>query len=183
MTTYRCLASVRFPNRALSLAATALLASMGLLACGGGLDMSNSDLPAPAVSQGEAVVVCGTAAGSATLTLSDVGTGIITGSSGQAPTDRVHLVGTSTGLDPAMHSVAIFLLPLNTDCPSFEQGLATLLANGSFSGDLEFPDDVVTFRAVAVAVPTGTVLVCGSANSCIDAPSYLAQSNALEIRP
>ena len=168
--------------RATALVAT-LLASSALVGCDGGLDISNEDLPSPAISQGEAVLVCGSAAGSATLTLSDLGTTIVTGAPGQLQGDRILLTGSSTGLDPAMHAVVIFLLPLGTDCPAYEQGPATLAANGSFSGDLEFSDDVFTYRALAVAVPTGTAISCASTDACVDAPGYLAQSNALEITP
>ena len=175
MPAFRHIASVGF---------AALAASLSLLACSsGGLDIANADLPSPAVSQGTAVLVCGSPAGSATLALSDVGTEIITGVPNQAIVDTVTLVGSSTGLDPATHSVVILLLPLDADCPAYANGLATLLGDGSFGGDLEFPDDVTTFRAVAIVVPTGTVVSCGAADTCVNAAGFLAQSNALEIRP
>ena len=175
MPAFRHIASVGF---------AALAASLSLLACSsGGLDIANADLPSPAVSQGTAVLVCGSPAGSATLTLSDVGTTITTGVPNQQIVDSVHLLGSSTGLDPATHSVVILLLPVNADCPAHDQGLATLLGDGSFSGDLQFPDDVATFRAVAIVVPTGTVVTCGAADACVNAAGFLAQSNALEIRP
>ena len=113
--------------------------------------------------------------------LSDVGTGILQTVPNLPPANAVHRVGTSTGLDPATHAVYILLVPIGTNCPAYEQGVATLNANGSFSGDLELPSDPYSVRAVAVAAPIGTVVSCVSTDACVAAAGYLASSNALEI--
>ena len=179
MTAIRRIASLRFP--AIALAVTTLLGMLALAACDTGLDMSNDNLPAPAISQGAAVGVCGAPAGAASVVLSDLGTSIIQNAPNQDPANRLHVVGTTTGLDPATHSVYLLLVSISTNCPAYDQRVAILNADGTFSGDLELQDGVTSMRAVAVAAPTGTSVSCASTDACVAATGYVAASNTLEI--
>lgn len=156
------------------------IALVSTLAGCSGLDVSNADLPTPSIAQGSAPAVCGSPAGAATMTLSDVLTRVTLDAPATTPRNRVDVAGTSSGLDPAA-VVVLFLLPISTDCPAYTQTTVALQADGSFTGTLDLTS-VQKVRVVAIAAPAGAVVSCTSLDSCISVAGHLAVSNTLDIR-
>jgi hypothetical protein len=162
--------------RAATIALPALVGAVLLAGCSG---LDDDDPPTPTIAEGTAAAACGSPSTSATVTLSALDTVVTVGSPATDPVNRIDVVGSSSGLDPAAE-IVLLLIPDNTDCPSLDSDRVTLAADGSFTGrlDLDEDDDV---RIVAIAVTAGATVNCGTTDACIDAAGYHALSNALHV--
>lgn len=159
----------------------ALAAALALLGCGGGLDFDDDSLPAPSIGLGVAPDTCASSGGGQVhFALQDVL--VSENFPARLPGNRVQIEGSLSGVADT-DQVAVVILPLDSDCPIFSTGVATVVGTEfSVLGDY---GSLRAFRAVVVAhAGVAGDLTCDGTSGCLatSAGSFSAISETVEVR-